>query len=99
MREKNIENRIKAYLKSKGVWHVKYFANSFTPVGIPDILACCNGRFLAIEVKNETGKTSPLQDYNIEQIKRCGGIALVVKPQNFGEFKQLVEELLNDKPL
>ena len=99
MREKNIENRIKTYLKSKGVWHVKYFANSFTPVGIPDILACCNGRFLAIEVKNETGKTSPLQDYNLAEIEKCGGFALVVRPQNFNDFKLIVETLLNDKPL
>ena len=100
MREKNIENRIKAYLKLKGVWHVKYFANSFTPVGIPDILACCNGRFLAIEVKNEKGTTSPLQDYNLEEIQKSGGVAIVVRPQNFDYFKLVVETLLeNDKPL
>lgn len=99
MREKQIENKIKGYLKSKGVWHVKYFANSFTPVGIPDVLACCNGKFVAIEVKNETGKTSPLQDYHLEEIAKSGGIGLVVRPQNFEEFKEVIEELLNDKPL
>lgn len=99
MREKSIENKIKNYLKSKEIWYVKYFANSFTPVGIPDILSVINGRFVAIEVKNEIGKTSPLQDYNLEQIRKCGGIALVVRPQNFEEFKKQIEDLLNDKAL
>ena len=92
--EKTFENRIKRYLKSKGIWHVKYFANSFTPVGIPDVLAVVNGRFVAIEVKAENGKTSPLQEHNIKEIQRCGGIAIVLRPSGFEEFKKLIEELL-----
>lgn len=96
MREKNIENQIKNYLKSKEIWYVKFFANKFTPVGIPDILACVNGKFLAIEVKNEIGKTSPLQDYHIEQITKAGGVAMVVRPQNFDLFKKKVELMLRD---
>ena len=79
MREKNIENKIKAYLKGKGAYYVKYFGNSFSQVGVPDILACYKGRFIGIEVKNETGKTSPLQDYNLASIKRAGGISLVAR--------------------
>lgn len=94
MREKQFENQIKAYLKSKNIWYVKYFANSFTPVGIPDILACVNGRFLGIEVKNEKGKTTELQNYNLHEIRRCGGVAMVVRPQNFEELKKVVEDLL-----
>lgn len=92
--EKNFENKVKKYLKSKGIWHVKYFANSFTPMGIPDVLGVVNGRFLAIELKAENGKTSPLQEYNINEIKRCGGIAIVLKPSGFETFKKLIEELL-----
>lgn len=79
MREKNIENQIKKYLKSKGAYYVKYFGNSFSQVGVPDLLVCYKGRFIAIEVKNEKGKTSPLQDYNIKAIKQAGGISLVAR--------------------
>lgn len=79
MREKNIENKIKAYLKGKGAYYVKYFGNQFSQVGVPDILACYKGRFIGIEVKNEKGKTSPLQDYNLASIKRAGGISLVAR--------------------
>ena len=79
MREKNIENKIKNYLKSKGAYYVKYFGNQFSQVGVPDILACYKGRFIGIEVKNETGKTSMLQDINLQQIKDAGGISLVAR--------------------
>lgn len=94
MKEKQFENKIKKYLKSKGIWYVKYFANGFTKVGIPDLLAVVNGKFVAIEVKAEKGKLSTLQRYNIEAIKMCGGIALVLRPSGFEEFKNLIEELL-----
>jgi len=50
--EKSFENKIKAELHNKGAWRVKFFANAFTPSGIPDILSCYNGRFLGIEVKS-----------------------------------------------
>jgi len=79
MREKSIENKIKSYLKSKGAYYVKYFGNQFSQVGVPDILACYKGRFIGIEVKNEKGKTSPLQDINLQQIKNAGGYSLVAR--------------------
>lgn len=79
MREKLIENKIKQYLKSKGAYYVKYFGNQFSQVGVPDILVCYKGKFIGIEVKNEKGKTSPLQDYNLASIKQAGGISLVAR--------------------
>lgn len=77
MREKNIENKIKAYLKSIGAYYVKYHGNKFSQVGVPDILACYKGKFLGIEVKNEMGKTSLLQDINLQMINDAGGISIV----------------------
>lgn len=94
--EKQFENKIKKYLSENNIWHVKYFANGFTKSGIPDILACCNGHFLAIEVKSEIGRPSPLQLHHIEKIKQSGGHAVIVKPSQFDELKQLIQELKND---
>ena len=94
--EKQFENRIKRYLTENGIWHVKYFANGFTKSGIPDILACANGKFLAIEVKAENGKPTQLQVYNVEKIREAGGYAMIVKPSQFDELKKLIQELLNE---
>lgn len=94
--EKQFENKIKKYLAEQGTWYVKYFANGFTKSGIPDILACCNGHFLAIEVKAENGKPSELQLHHIEKIKQAGGHAVIVKPSQFEELKELIKELKNE---
>ena len=91
--EKLFENRIKKFLKDEGCWFVKFFANAYTKEGIPDILCCCNGHFLGIEVKAATGKPSELQLWNIEQIKAAGGIGLILYPKDFESFKKLIHDL------
>lgn len=92
--EKSFENKIKAYLKSKGFWYVKYFANRMTRTGVPDILACVNGYFVAIEVKSQTGKPSELQIYNRDEIRKAGGIAVVLYPNQWENFKLLIDDLV-----
>ena len=79
MREKQIENTIKKYLASLGVWYIKHHANKFTKVGVPDILACWNGKFVAIEVKTPVGVLSELQKYNLKAISESGGISIVAR--------------------
>lgn len=91
--EKNFENRLKKWLTERGAWHVKYFANRNTRSGIPDILACVNGRFLAIEVKGEGGRPSPLQLHHVEQIRKSGGLAVIAWPDDFERLKALVMAL------
>lgn len=92
--EKNFENRIKKFLKEQGCYFIKYWGGgNFTKSGVPDLLVCCAGRFLGIEVKGENGKPSELQLYHVEQIKKAGGIAMVLYPGQFDDFKRLVKEL------
>lgn len=58
--------------------------------GIPDLIICLNGLFVAVELKKEDGKPSALQLYNIEQIKKSNGQAIILKPSQFEKFKQKV---------
>jgi hypothetical protein len=87
--EKNYEERIKKFLESENCWFVKFFANSFTKSGIPDILCNCNGYFLAIEVKAQNGRPSELQKWNIRKIKESG-YGVILYPDQFDDFKTLV---------
>ena len=45
---------------------------------------------MAIELKNEDGKPSPLQLYNINKIKQSGGQAFILRPREFEKFKEEV---------
>lgn len=91
--EKLFETKIKNYLKEQGAYFVKYFANRNTRSGVPDVLCCLNGFFLAIEVKAANGKPSYLQKEHCDQINRACGCAVILYPDQFDEFKGLVEAL------
>lgn len=79
--EKQVENKIKNYLASIGAYFEKIHGGSiYQASGIPDILACYKGRFIAIEVKRpEGGVTSPLQKLKLKQIEDAGGVAIVAR--------------------
>ena len=94
--EKRFENKIKEYLESKGIWFVKFFANRMTKKGIPDLLACANGYFIAIEVKREDGEPSKLQIKKCIDIRSAGGFAFIVYPSGFDRFKEIIDQILDD---
>lgn len=91
--EKTFENKVKKWLKEEGIYFVKIWGGGFQRAGIPDILCCVNGKFVALELKSETGKLSELQKYNLEKIKESGGIGLCVKPKDFENVKLVLNSL------
>lgn len=94
--EKQFENRLKTFLEDEGCWFVKFFANAYTKSGIPDILCCCNGYFVAVEVKAQNGRPSALQKRNIKKINELNGIGVVLFPDQFDQFKELIGLLQKD---
>ena len=92
--EKQFENKVKRYLKSKNIYNFKYFGNAYSTPGILDLTLCIKGKFIGVELKAEKGKVSPLQEYNIKRIEESGGIAIVLRPSGFDNFKKIIEDLL-----
>lgn len=77
--EKQVENEIKHYLDNIGAYHIKTLGGS-VPAGTPDILACVNGVFVAIEVKKpKGGVVSALQKSKLKKIRKAGGVSMVAK--------------------
>lgn len=99
--EKNFENRIKKFLEENNCWYIKYWGGAaFTKSGIPDLLTCVNGYFVAIEVKAPKGKPSALQLHNINKINEVSqGIAIVLYPDQFDDFKDMVQALHHGRNL
>jgi Holliday junction resolvase len=89
--EKNFENKVKKYLRDQNCWYIKYWAGpKFTKDGVPDILACCSGKFFALEVKASSGKPSLLQLVTLEKIRNSGGYGILLYPEDFNGFQQLL---------
>ena len=93
MKEKDFENKIKAYLTEQGCWWLKTWSNGIQREGVPDLLVCCNRYFIGIEVKAENGHASALQKREINLIRKAGGIAIVLYPDQFEAFKDCIQLL------
>jgi hypothetical protein len=60
--------------------------------GIPDILLCRRGKFVALELKVDSDE-SELQSYNLAKIKQAGGKSFTATPKNWEEIFQELKEL------
>lgn len=93
--EKKYEERLKKWLKEQGAWYVKYWGGgTFTRPGVPDLLVCMGGRFVAIEVKSDSGKLTPEQMEQMALIKKAGGIAIVSRPSSFEKDTAFLKNLM-----
>lgn len=93
--EKTFENKVKKILKEKGAYCVKQFGCGFTKSGIPDLLVCYKGKFVAVELKAEKGTPSPLQEYNIAEVKKAGGYGFILYPDDLPMFLNFLNSLEN----
>ena len=79
MRESVFQTRVLKKLRQKGVFF-KIWGGGFQQAGIPDIIGCYKGKFVAIELKTDVGRLSDLQKVILKRIEDNGGVALVIRP-------------------
>ncbi len=80
MNESDIVKAIMKYLRTvPGCFCWKEHGGMYGTAGIPDIIACINGRFFGFEVKTAVGKPTKLQEATIRKILAAGGTAVVVR--------------------
>lgn len=65
----------KEWLTEMGAWWFMPVQTGYGVSGIPDILCCLQGRFVAIEIKAPGKKPSAFQKRQIATINEAGGIA------------------------
>lgn len=60
--------------------------------GVPDFLACVNGKFVAVEAKSKLTShgVTRLQEKHISAIRNANGIAIVVDEDNLDELRTLL---------
>jgi Holliday junction resolvase len=91
--EKKVKARVEATLKARGVYYFFPATHGYGRSGVPDIVACARGQFLAIECKAGNNKPTALQERELERVKQSGGVGLVIREDNFDELEQLLEQL------
>ena len=88
--EKKVKNEVVKILKSMGVYYFYPVASGYGASGVPDIVACINGRFVGIECKAGKGEPTALQEKNLMQIMDNGGVAVVVNEKGIKELEVLL---------
>lgn len=92
--EKQFENKVKKFLTDQGCWLIKYWAGAaYTKSGVPDLLVCIRGYFMAVELKAPNGRPSNLQIWNLRKISEAGGIAILLYPKDYDQFKKFVTDI------
>lgn len=62
-------------------------------VGIPDIIGCVSGHFVAIELKrNEKEKLTKIQEYVLFKIEEAGGSVYRAHPGNYAAIIEDIEQ-------
>lgn len=81
--ETNFKEKVLADLKSlPKTWAEKI--QQVAKHGTPDILACVNGHFVAIELKKDAkAKLDQLQLYKLQKIVEAGGTSILAHPGNW----------------
>lgn len=62
--------------------------------GIPDVIGCSQGKFIAIELKKSGEEPSPIQEYRINQIRDARGLAFWTSPEDWPYKFSLVRAIL-----
>jgi len=89
--EKKVKNQCVDILKEHEAYYFFPAANGLGRAGIPDIIVCLHGYFIAIECKAGKGKTTALQDRELQRIRNAGGVALVINEHNIEELENVLQ--------
>jgi Holliday junction resolvase len=90
--EGKVKQKVVALLKELGFWYCFPVATGYGAHGVPDILICAHGRFIAVECKSGTNKPTALQEFQLAGIQRAGGVTFVVNEASLPAFVQWARE-------
>lgn len=92
MKESDLIRKISEYLKTvPSLFFWKEHGGQYGTAGIPDIIVCYKGKFIAFECKVGNNKPTVLQAITLRQILKAGGYALVVR--TLEEVRQVITAL------
>ncbi len=91
--EGKVKTAVKRLLVAEGVYYFMPVSNGMGRHGIPDIICCVQGRFLAIETKAGKGTATALQEREMQHIRDAGGYATVVREDGIDALRLLIHTM------
>ena len=88
--ESKIKDKVKKALGELDVYYMMPVTAGYGNSGVPDILACVEGRFFGIECKAGGNKPTALQEKHLKDITNAGGASLVIDETNVDNVTALI---------
>lgn len=76
--EGKVKKEVIAYLNERGAYFFMPVTGGYGRSGVPDIVACLNGKFVGIECKAGDNQPTALQVKNLKAIRSAGGLSFCV---------------------
>jgi Holliday junction resolvase len=93
--ESKIKLSVVKLLRQYGVYFFFPATHGYGRSGVPDIVCCIKGKFLAIECKAGKNEPTTLQQREIMHIHQAGGMAMVVR-EDLTLLEFLLKELTHE---
>ena len=90
--EAKVKASVVKLLKKHGVYHFFPATHGFGRSGVPDIVCCYNSLFMGIECKAGKGKTTALQDRELNLIRQAGGVTFVINEDNINDLERWITD-------
>jgi len=88
--EKKVKEKVKKILKELNCYYCMPSTGGYGSSGVPDIIACYQGKFIGIECKANGNKPTALQQKNLQDIIKSNGQSLVIDEKNIDMLKLLI---------
>lgn len=92
--ESKVKSSVTTILKKLGIYYFYPVTGGFGSSGVPDIICCYNGVFVAIECKAGHNKPTPLQEAQMQKIRQAGGYTIIINEENVSILESWLLNLL-----
>lgn len=91
--EAKVKKKVVDVLKKNGAYYFFPATGGYGRSGVPDVVCCYRGVFVAIECKAGSNKPTPLQQAEMGKIKQAQGFVLVVNEDNIDDVATLLKDI------
>lgn len=91
--ESKVKKVVKIMLDAHGAYYFSPATGGYGRSGVPDLIVCYRGKFIAIECKAGDNVPTALQNRELERIYNMGGYALWVNEKNVDDVHRLLKQI------
>ena len=91
--EAKVKKKVVDVLKKNGAYYFFPATGGYGRSGVPDIVCCYRGVFVAIECKAGVNKPTALQEAEMNKIREANGQVLVVNEGNISDVEILLRDI------